>query len=514
MRTLACLPLVLAFATTPISAEAKLTRSGGLIGQSVTYDFQGDPFQFWGLALSTTTGPTPLVFFDPNETRVLTVGFELLALWQLGALDGAGQGSITLPIPLDPGLQGVGFYAQMVTLPGATTKVDEISNRTGFVFAAPQTSVTSLAVMPEDLFLHSATTLNNGDVLIAGGTEDFGATFFAIDDYYLFNSQSGELALVPGAKMTETRTQHTATLLADGRVLTLGGAEENFIPRATGEIFDPVTMTAAPIANMPTARAMHTATLLNDGRVFVSGGAFAFDFSNPIASISNILETTVIYDPATNTWTPGPNLPKPRALHSASLLGDGKVLLTGGLDVTTVLFVDIPSITNDARRYDPVTNSILDTASISGSRGLQAQMTLPNGDALVTGGVDGDLLALSFTVLDSCAIYNHLSNTWTTVAPMSDVRGFHSMLELNNDVFVFGGVSAFDIVTFSGPGVSTIETATTSVLSWTTHTSTVLPRSTARSSVIDNGTRILITGSGDTGSGGTIPDFTAEVYNP
>ena len=81
-------------------------------------------------------------------------------------------------------------------------------------------------------------------------------------------------------------------------------------------------------------------------------------------------------------WGPGPNLPKPRGMHSASLLGDGKVLITGGLDVVTVFGVPIGSSSNDARRYDPVTNQILSTASFSGARGLHDQITLPNGGIL------------------------------------------------------------------------------------------------------------------------------------
>ena len=174
------LPLALAFASAltlaPLSAEAELTRSGGALGSTVTFDFQGDPFQLWGLAFSTTTGPTPLVLFDPADTRILNVGFELIHLWQVGFLDGAGQDSLAIPLPPQVSLQGLPFRSQMVTLFGAVTIVDEISAPNAFLMSLPQNSVLSLPVMPEDLDLHTASPLPNGDVLLAGGTVDQGTT--------------------------------------------------------------------------------------------------------------------------------------------------------------------------------------------------------------------------------------------------------------------------------------------------------------------------------------------------
>lgn len=514
MRRIAALPLVFALASTSLSAQADLTRSGGTLAQTVTFDMHGGPFQLWGLALSFNTGPTPLVIFDASDMRVLDVGFDLISLWQLGVLGPTGDMSLPIPLPSQTSLHGLPFYAQMVTIPGAGTLVDEISNRAGFVFSFAQSSVTSIAVMPEDLDLHSSTTLNDGRVLLAGGTEDSGPSFAAVDDYYVFDPQAGGLDFVATAQMTETRTQHTATLLPDGRVLTLGGADENFVPRATGEIFDPATMTATPTANMSSPRAMQTATLLNDGRVFVTGGASAFDFSDPVGSIGNILGTTELYDPATDTWTPGPNMALPRALHQASLLGDGKVLITGGMEVSSLFGLLVPFISDAAARYDPTTNTFQSTASFTGGRGLHAQITLPNGNALISGGVDGDFVTQTFNVITTCSIYNHTSNTWTSVGNLTTARGFHAMVESNGDVHVFGGIDSFDLITFTGVAIGSIEKTTTSVLSWNAVSQHVLPRGFPRASLIDNGERMLVSGAGDNASGGSIPDFTAEIYTP
>ena len=70
---------------------------------------------------------------------------------------------------------------------------------------------------------------------------------------------------------------------------------------------------------MLTARAQHTATLLRDGRVLVLGG-----------SNGTTLSAAEIYDPTTDTWTKARPLATPRREHAAALLPDGRVLVTGG----------------------------------------------------------------------------------------------------------------------------------------------------------------------------------------
>ena len=70
------------------------------------------------------------------------------------------------------------------------------------------------------------------------------------------------------------------------------------------------------------ARDAHTATLLQDGRVLVTGG---FD--------SDVWprDTVEVLDPKTGVWSAGSNMSTPRAFHAATLLRDGRVLVTGGL---------------------------------------------------------------------------------------------------------------------------------------------------------------------------------------
>src|SRR5271166_2269563 len=107
----------------------------------------------------------------------------------------------------------------------------------------------------------SATLLANGDVLIAGGA-DRGDTPGGIASAEVFHSAT--LKFEPVGSMHSGRISHTATLLNDGRVLIAGGRGDNVT--ATAELYDPKTKQFVPTGSLLTARYKHTAGLLPDGR--------------------------------------------------------------------------------------------------------------------------------------------------------------------------------------------------------------------------------------------------------
>jgi hypothetical protein len=117
------------------------------------------------------------------------------------------------------------------------------------------------------------------------------------------------------------RAKHTATTLPDGRVLVAGGVGQRLQAFAKVELWDPVQQAWLPRAAMRTSRYGHTATLLFDGRVLVSGG---------VNEQEALLNTTELYDPTSDTWSDGPPMPDHLQGHSALSLPDGRVLLAGG----------------------------------------------------------------------------------------------------------------------------------------------------------------------------------------
>jgi hypothetical protein len=137
--------------------------------------------------------------------------------------------------------------------------------------------------------LLAAVVLQDGKTLLTGGEFSAspcgeGGNWFSSASATLFDSSDASFSAT--GNMSTSRLTHTATLLTSGQVLIAGGAEvkttcnrgfgkSTFPSLASAELFEPTTGTFAPTGNMSTARAGHTATLLANGKVLVVGGVDA-----------------------------------------------------------------------------------------------------------------------------------------------------------------------------------------------------------------------------------------------
>ena len=137
--------------------------------------------------------------------------------------------------------------------------------------------------------------------------------------------------------MVSPRDAHTATLLADGRVLLAGGLDGVAVS-ASAEIYDPATSSFYPTGSMHVARAFHTAVLLPNGKVFIAGGYNG-----------SYLKSAEIYDPSTGMFTSVPPMSTERSNHTSTVLSDGTVLIAGGKNSSGPL--------DSAELYDPDTNA-------------------------------------------------------------------------------------------------------------------------------------------------------------
>ena len=222
--------------------------------------------------------------------------------------------------------------------------------------------------------LHTATLLKSGKVLVVGGTSGQPYYVGSLASAELYDPQTSSWALA--ASMHTPRSYHTATLLSDGRVLVVGGIEATNDVSGTvltsAELYDPVTNGWTPTTPLPFARARHTAVLLADDRVLVIGGT---DSAYPAST--GYFPTAEIYDPASQSWSQVGNMNAPRVDATATVLPDNRVLVVGDDGVNE----------RTAEIFDPQTNGWLPIPDPGVARAEQVAVELRNGMVLVAGGV-------------------------------------------------------------------------------------------------------------------------------
>jgi hypothetical protein len=321
--------------------------------------------------------------------------------------------------------------------------------------------------------LHTSTLLNGGMVLITGGA-NFGATSTVTESAELYNPNARTLSAT--GNLQAPRAQHTATLLNDGRVLIAGGASIVLTsPWASAELFDPTGATTTATGSMKTARFAHTATLLANGKILVAGGADA---------TSTAIASAELFDPSTNTFSTTGSLQTARKEHTATLLPSGKVLMTGGIDdksndldsaelydptagtFTTVvgkmsmaraghtatLFTagaDAGKVLlaggtdatakaqNTAELFDPVAQSFTATNNMTAAHAFHTATLLSNGIVLLAGGTDATSIPTSVAEL-----FDPSSGNFSTTGSLITAREQHAVTLLGNgNVLVTGGLN-------------------------------------------------------------------------
>ena len=235
--------------------------------------------------------------------------------------------------------------------------------------------------------VHRATRLADGRVLFTGGcTEPGCGGFDAARTVDVYDPATQRMTV--GPQMGSPRASGSATLLADGRVLLVGGYPGEGEPAtATAEVFDPASDSFAPVGDLATARADHSATVLPDGRVLVAGG-FGAD-GDAITSVE-------VFDPDVGEFTPAADLLQPRAAHAAALV-DGRVLLVGGTARTDAL-AGTEWLDDERRSPGP---------TLVTPRVKHAVVSLEDGRALVVGGattVEGRALLASTEIVDGSGV--------------------------------------------------------------------------------------------------------------
>ena len=235
----------------------------------------------------------------------------------------------------------------------------------------------SMLALNTSRYQHSATLLNNGTVLIAGGESCASAgSCTYLNSAELYNPNSGTITYTGGLAVARTAP---AILLGNGKVLVAGGyscdANGNCSSLSSAEVYDPNSSSFSGAGNMTLDRYGHTMTLLENGKVLIAGGETCSSSTS-----CNAQNTAEIYDPVAGTFTATGLLNAARFNASAVMLSSGKVLIVGGFNGSTY-----PAT---AEVYDPVAGTFSTTGSLNTPRANATANWLENsGDmVLIAGG--------------------------------------------------------------------------------------------------------------------------------
>jgi hypothetical protein len=183
--------------------------------------------------------------------------------------------------------------------------------------------------------------------------------------------------------MITPRIDYSATLLSNGNVLIAGGYDNQNAIVPAAEIYDPALRSFKSAGQMQMPRCGHTATGLSDGRVLIAGGS-AFDGLMGDRRPNRFFQPTEFFNPSTGLFSVGPSLHEVRGHHTASLLSDGTILLSGGARMWNGTYTSTSDIYPETERLDINTSVSIPVGNRRGEG--QSATTLTDGKVLLVGG--------------------------------------------------------------------------------------------------------------------------------
>jgi hypothetical protein len=230
----------------------------------------------------------------------------------------------------------------------------------------------------------------------------------------------------------------------------------------------------SPTGSMAAARVLHAASLLGSGKVLITGG---------VDEVGNILATAEVFDPSTGMFTGTVNMKAGRINHTSTLLNTGKVLVAGGG-------------TASAELYDPASGTFTFTGNMAAIRSSATATLLGDGRVLISGGDSGGA--------PTADLYDPLSGTFTATGNLITARSAHTATLLGSGkVLLTGGQDA------NGQALASTELFDPNSQSFSATASMGTARAWHAATVLGSGD-VLVEGGFDASNS---PLNTAEIFN-
>lgn len=293
----------------------------------------------------------------------------------------------------------------------------------------------------------------------------------------------------------------TTVALPVGDGVLVAGGGVGAIPLDAGELYDPASDRWEATGSLEHARRGHQGVVLDDGRVLVAGG-----FAQ-----GEVLDVVETYDPQERTWSPAEPLQTPRLGHTLTVLDDGRVLAVGGTGPEGAGGAGGGQTLrpqDSAEVYDPSTGTWQSVGSMGAARFEHTATRLGDGRVLIAGGLGGD--GDELTALSSAELYDPAADTFLGTNPMADGRANHTAVALNDgQVLVAGGGGGER----GDASLATAEVFQARQGSWEQVGALAGPRRGATATRLVDG-RVLVVG-GELVQGGTRRSLdTAELFDP
>ncbi|HHI80871.1 MAG TPA: hypothetical protein ENK02_12960 [Planctomycetes bacterium] len=409
-----------------------LGKTGGTLGKALRLELQGPAGKAAILLPSLNAGPTPLKLFDGKDPRSLSVGLDLISLYQLVVL-GPGTTTLSLPLPNDTSLASKRIHFQAFTIPGKVYLAGLLSNDIVSTLGTGGTWVQRGKLLKVSRAMPAMAPLPGGSVILIGGGSGSLLNGSGLSSTEIYDP--ARQTWRPGPNMASARGLLTATALKNGKILVVGGANSAGVLK-TCELYDPKTNKFSPTGSLSVPRAGHTASLLPDGRVLITGGLS--DISSALKAVGSMKKSTEIYDPKTGRFSAGPNMSRERIAHTASLLPNGKILIAGGISLNG--FFRLPGMTSRCEIFDPKTNRFSGASSLPFTTAAHSQIRLKSGRILVAGGARSSLLITDAKPIKDAARFDPTTGRWTRVGSMAVARTLPSLARLaGGKILVIGG---------------------------------------------------------------------------